>query len=40
LSNLVTLCRHHHRTIHEGGFQVSMNPNSQPEFRDPNGKVI
>ncbi len=40
LSNLVTLCRHHHRAIHEGGFQVRMNSNSQPEFRDPNGKVI
>ena len=40
LDNLVTLCRHHHRAVHEGGFTVKMNPNGQPEFRDPNGKLL
>ena len=24
LDNLVTLCRHHHRAVHEGGFSVQM----------------
>jgi len=40
LDNLVTLCRHHHRAVHEGGFDVRMNGNGQPEFRDPNGKIL
>jgi len=40
LDNLVTLCRHHHRSVHEGGFMVAMNQNGQPEFRDPNGKIL
>ena len=40
LDNLVTLCRHHHRAVHEGGFSVQMASNSQPEFQDRNGKPI
>ncbi|MFU8833379.1 MAG: HNH endonuclease, partial [Wenzhouxiangella sp.] len=40
LDNLVTLCRHHHRAVHEGGFSVRMNPNSQPEFRDAHCKIL
>ncbi|MGY6554570.1 MAG: DUF222 domain-containing protein [Wenzhouxiangella sp.] len=40
LENLVTLCRHHHRAVHEGGFTVKMNAHGQPEFRDPNGKIL
>jgi hypothetical protein len=26
--------------VHEGGFSVQMNPNGQPEFRDPNDKTL
>ena len=40
LGNLVTLCRHHHRAVHEGGFSVQMKSNGQPEFRDPNGRTL
>jgi len=40
LDNLVTLCRHHHRLIHEGGFDVQMGTTGQPIFCDPQGKSI
>jgi len=40
LDNLITLCRHHHRAVHEGGFTVQMKAHGQPEFRDPNGKLL
>ncbi len=40
LGNLVTLCRHHHRAVHEGGFSVERNANGHPEFRDRNGKIV
>ena len=40
LDNLVTLCRHHHRAVHEGGFKVKMTPNGQPEFLDRKGQPI
>ena len=39
LDNLVTLCRHHHRLIHEGGFGVKMGTTGQPIFRDPPGQI-
>ncbi len=40
LDNLVTLCRHHHRAVHEDGFGVRMNANGRPEFSDPHGRKI
>jgi hypothetical protein len=40
LANLVLLCRHHHRLVHEGSFQVRMHSNGQPVFRDPAGKLL
>jgi hypothetical protein len=39
LSNLVLLCRHHHRLVHEGGFSVQMNE-GRPVFHDPRGQQI
>ena len=39
LSNLVQLCGHHHRLVHEGGFGVEM-VNGEPRFRRPDGSVI
>ncbi len=39
LSNLLLLCRRHHRLIHEGGFQISRHA-SGLSFRDPNGQTI
>ena len=40
MDNLVLLCRHHHRLVHEGGFTVENTSNKQICFRDAEGKVI
>src|SRR5256885_13510783 len=40
LSNLASLCRRHHRSVHEGGFQVERLPGGELQFRTPNGWVI
>ncbi|HSH44007.1 MAG TPA: DUF222 domain-containing protein, partial [Arenicellales bacterium] len=40
LDNLVLLCRHHHRHIHEAGYTVTMNDAGLPEFTDPKGEPI
>jgi len=40
LDNLVTLCRHHHRAVHEGGFDVRMSADGQPVFYDRKGRRI
>ena len=40
LDNLVTLCRHHHRAVHEGGFDVRMDADGQPVFYDRQGRPI
>ena len=40
LDNLVTLCRHHHRAVHEGGFDVFMNEHGRPVFTDRRGQPI
>ncbi len=38
--NLVSLCRHHHRALHEGGFSMAVIPDGEPEFRRPDGSRI
>ena len=40
LDNLVTLCRHHHRAVHEGGFGVQMGADGVPKFFDRRGRLI
>lgn len=40
LANLVQLCRHHHRLVHEGGFSCENNQQGQIEFRDQRGQLI
>ncbi len=40
LDNLVQLCRHHHRLVHEGGFACEKNSDGSIEFRDGEGNVI
>jgi len=40
LDNLVLLCRHHHRLVHEGGYGVRMTEQGIPEFTDPAGDPI
>jgi hypothetical protein len=39
LDNLVLLCRHHHRLVHEGGYSVSpsLTSDGRHTFRDPAG---
>jgi hypothetical protein len=39
LENLVLLCRHHHRLVHEGGFGVRMH-GGVPVFRRPDGSAL
>jgi 5-methylcytosine-specific restriction endonuclease McrA len=40
LDNLVLLCRHHHRLVHEGGFGAHVDGNGQIRFTTPAGAVI
>jgi Domain of unknown function (DUF222) len=40
LSNLLLLCRHHHRLVHEGGFGVSQTPGGGATFSRPDGRTI
>jgi hypothetical protein len=38
--NLLLLCRHHHRLVHEGGFSVERLADGRVRFRMPNGKLL
>jgi len=40
LDNLVQLCRHHHRLVHEGGFHCRVNTRGTVEFVDPWGRLM
>lgn len=40
LDNLVLLCRHHHRLVHEGGFGVSLSAEGLKRFTDPDGNIV
>jgi Domain of unknown function (DUF222)/HNH endonuclease len=40
LDNLVLLCRHHHRHVHEGGHRLVRDPDGQLEFRRPDGALL
>ena len=40
LENLVQLCRHHHRLVHEGGFTCERKSNGKIEFRSPLGSDL
>jgi hypothetical protein len=40
LSNLVLLCRRHHRAVHEEGYQVHRQPDGNLCFRRPDGRVV
>lgn len=39
MDNLIQLCRHHHRLVHEGGFTVS-HERGGVTFRTPGGRVL
>ncbi len=40
MDNLVLLCTHHHRLLHEGGFQILLHPASGHYFADPDGQPL
>ena len=40
LNNLVELCRHHHRLIHEGAFSIAGRPGAQLVFTTPSGRRL
>jgi hypothetical protein len=40
LSNLATLCRRHHRAVHEEGYQVDRQPDGALCFRKPDGRLL
>ncbi len=40
LDNLLLLCRHHHRLVHEDGYSLVMDESCRPVFTAPNGKLI
>ncbi len=40
LNNLVLLCRHHHRLVHEGGFGLQRTPGGGFEFTTPDGRHL
>jgi hypothetical protein len=40
LANLVTLCRFHHRAVHEGGMRVERLDDGAWRFTRPNGEVL
>src|SRR5258706_3678910 len=40
LSNLALLCRRHHRSVHEEGFQVERLASGELEFKRPDGRPL
>jgi hypothetical protein len=40
LSNLIHLCSHHHRLLHEGGYTVERRARGRVRFRRPNGEPV
>ena len=40
MDNLVSLCRHHHRLVHEGGFSVQAAPSGVFRFFRPDGQLL
>lgn len=40
LSNLLLLCGHHHRLVHEGGFTVARRADGSLTFRRPDGRAV
>src|SRR5262245_6305099 len=40
LSNLATLCRRHHRAVHEEGYEVERRPDGALQFRRPDGRLL
>lgn len=39
LNNLIAICHQHHRTMHEGGWNITQNDNDQIQFSDAKGII-
>ena len=40
LDNLVLLCTHHHRLVHEGGFKIERRRDGSAYFTRPDGRIV
>ena len=40
LSNLVLLCHHHHRLVHEGRYRIEGHPSGELTFIAPSGRIV
>ncbi len=40
LHNLVHLCPHHHKVVHEDGWEIEGDPNGTLVFRDKRGELL
>jgi hypothetical protein len=40
MDNLLMLCSHHHRFVHEYGYVIELGDDGRPRFRDRTGKVV
>lgn len=40
LANILSVCKFHHRFVHEYGYRVEMDERQQPTFFDPQGRVV
>jgi hypothetical protein len=40
LTNLLLLCRRHHRAVHEEGYEVAREPDGALRFRRPDGRLL
>ncbi len=40
IGNLILLCTHHHRLVHEGGFSLSLDGRGRPVFKDSAGATV
>jgi hypothetical protein len=40
LTNLLSLCRYHHKLVHEGGYTISRNTDGEIRFHNPAGRQL
>jgi hypothetical protein len=40
LANLVSLCSHHHRFVHEYSYSIELAPDGSPRFMDPQNRLV
>jgi hypothetical protein len=40
LDNLTLLCTHHHRLVHEGGYEMRQHPDGSHFFARPDGRPV